>query len=85
MANQVYDNDTDTNLKDLNNSNITDATAVAVPFLGSVGVNLTVDATPGKQTVNIASGETTVICAGTGTRTAFKLTDGVSMALVVAT
>ena len=85
MADQIYNNGTNTNLKALNGVNITDATATAVPFLGAVGVDLTVDATPGKQTVNINNGDTTVVCAGTGTRTAFKLTDGVSMALVVAT
>ena len=85
MSDQVYSDGTQTNLRGLNGVNITDATATAVPFLGTVGSGLAVDGTNAAQTVDIQNGGCTVICAGTGTRTLFKLTDGVSLALVKAT
>ena len=84
MADQSY-NTTDGNyLRALDDSFIEDAGAVAVPFLGAVGVNLTVDSGYLGATPAITGGECTVPCIGTGTRTLFSVSDGVGLALVKA-
>ena len=70
MANVVFSNATDTNLQDINQSNITDATATATTFTGAVGSTFAVDVEHG--TSAISNGEVTLTTAATATYSAIK-------------
>ena len=83
MATIQFRNGNDTNLHDISDNNITDATATGVSFTGGVGVDLTVD-TATINTINVNDGECDVPCTGTGTYVVFKLTDDVSTGLIEA-
>ena len=76
MANVTFSNTSpvDTNLQNINQANITDATAAGYTFLGVIGTNLTVDAQD--AVVAISNGECTVVGSGTPTYVAIKGTGG---------
>ena len=85
MPTQTYSTGDGSYLRALNNVPIDDAAAVAVPFLGAVGVNLVVDSGYTGATVDVSGGECSLVTTGQGTRTVFALSDGVGLAMVVAT
>ena len=83
MADIDYQNGDDTYLRDIAGNPLTGAGHTAVTFTGVVGVDMAVDV--GAQAIDFTSspGECTVTdSAGTATYTAFKLADGVGLALV---
>ena len=85
MADIVFSNGTETNLRDISGVNIPDASASAYVFTGDVGVDLATDGTVQPVDMSASPGQCTVVdSAGQGTYVAFKLSDGVSLALLAA-
>jgi hypothetical protein len=71
----LFRNIDDTNLKDINRSNVTDPQATAVTFTGSIGTTFAIDIQHG--VTPLSNGEATVTGASDSTTyTAFKGSDG---------
>ena len=71
MPDYVFNNATDTNLRDINGANIT-GTAIAHGVLGTIGTNATLEYV---GPVTITQGETTVTTVGTATRILLSMID----------